>query len=156
MQRTLFQKLHRMLEAAKDRWPGLLFFALFRPEGENFGRWELVVSADELSNDLAGYDAVAEEMGKRLGVSERMLISRIVIVPPNDPGLRAFLDAKLLSHGEDLPQGYSLSHFVFGTTAVRRAHLFFIRHAPSKKRPLRRGSVRTATGLRKSKKPASI
>jgi hypothetical protein len=106
-------KLYNALRASRGEFS---LFALFMPmDGDE--RWDLVLSAPWLGIGLEDYDSVFRAMKQTLSSGDLSLVSRIVIMRPNDPAILEFLKEPRLT----LP--FVALNISFGGTRIRRAHI---------------------------------
>lgn len=86
-------------EIAEEKGDFFLFAVFLREDAPN--RWDLVVSAPWFGrNEKATLDYLVSKVKSRLKPSELLMLSRIVLVSPSDPSLRAVHTAVKVKRGE--------------------------------------------------------
>ncbi|HEY8506366.1 MAG TPA: hypothetical protein VIL46_17410 [Gemmataceae bacterium] len=90
-----------MLEAEKrleEAHGKFAFFGLFL-RADSPGKWDVVAAADWIQQDpVAGLRQVAEEVQRTLSPEHLLAISRVVVLPPDDPRLLAVSTAVRTEH----------------------------------------------------------
>lgn len=84
-------------QVAEEKGPFSLFALFLREDAPNV--WDLVVSAEWVSDKYVTMGYIAEKVSKSLSSEEIIKISRIVVLDQNNPGLEAVLRAIQIEHG---------------------------------------------------------
>jgi len=82
---------------ASERGDFVLFALFLREDAED--KWDVVVSAPWFKDATEGLDLIAKEIRKTVEPPELLSLSRIVVLPSDDPRLEAILKAIQVEHG---------------------------------------------------------
>jgi hypothetical protein len=112
------------LDISTERGPFVLF-ALFLRE-DSLDRWDLVVAAPWLSFDQrADLEFIAKRVQSGLPLEDLVRISRVVILPAQDPLVTSITSAVGVQHGS-----VTVSNSVFSGMHIKQAYFITSQQAP--------------------------
>lgn len=97
--KDILDKLKALIGTLEAEHGSFLIFALFLRE-KPIEKWDVVISAPWLnSKELSAYKLISSKLQEVLTESESLLLSRIVILDPDDQAVTFLLDLETVKNG---------------------------------------------------------